>query len=293
MMNRPRRRLSALPFNRLIPNMLTVTALCAGLTAILYGVQGKWQLAVAAVLVAALLDTLDGRIARLLHGSSKFGAELDSLSDFICFGVAPAILVYLWTLKDARGAGWVIALIFAVCTALRLARFNSGLGDADAPTWAGNFFTGVPAPAAGGLLLLPMMLSFEFDQAFFSHPLVNAPVGIIVAYLMISHIPTFSFKRVRVPQRMVVPLLLLVGLIAASLATALWLTMSAVLILYICTIPFSVRAYRRLAATEKSTDGESTNEPLTVADSGLENVDDEADAASGPPATDSDKLPRG
>ncbi|MFT5538590.1 MAG: CDP-diacylglycerol--serine O-phosphatidyltransferase [Alphaproteobacteria bacterium] len=292
-MNRPRRRLSALPFNRLIPNMLTVIALCAGLTAILYGVQGNWQLAVAAVLVAALLDALDGRIARLLHGSSKFGAELDSLSDFICFGVAPAILVYLWTLKDARGAGWVIALIFAVCSALRLARFNTGLEDSDAPTWAENFFTGVPAPAAGGLVLLPMMLSFEFDLAFFAHPLVNAPVAIIVGYLMISQIRTFSFKRVRVPQRMIVPLLLLVGLIAASLATALWLTMSAVLIIYLCTLPFSVRAYRRLAASEPSADNEAENDTLTVIDSGPGSVDDETGAASVAPPTDSDELPRG
>jgi CDP-diacylglycerol--serine O-phosphatidyltransferase len=290
-MNRPH-RLSALPFNRLIPNMLTVIALCAGLTAILYGVQGKWQMAVAAVLVAALLDALDGRIARLLHGSSKFGAELDSLSDFICFGVAPAILVYLWSLKDARGAGWVIALIFAVCTALRLARFNTALDDSDAPAWAGNFFTGVPAPAAGGLLLLPMMLSFEFDQAFFAHPLVNAPVAIIVAYLMISHIRTFSFKRVRVPQRMVVPVLLLVGLITASLATALWLTMSVVLILYICTLPFSMRSYRRLTAAEPTVDQESGSDILTVIDSGQDGDDTEADGM-GASSKDDEKLPHG
>jgi len=292
-MNRPRRRLSALPFNRLIPNMLTVIALCAGLTAILYGVQGKWQLAVAAILVAALLDTLDGRIARLLHGSSKFGAELDSLSDFICFGVAPAILVYLWTLKDARGAGWVIALIYAVCAALRLARFNTGLNDSDVPTWKVNFFTGVPAPAAGGLVLLPMMLSFEFDQAYFAHPLVNAPVAIIVAYLMISQIRTFSFKRLRVPQRMVVPLLLLVGLIATSLAMALWLTMSVVLIIYLLTLPFSVRAYRRLAASGESADYEAENDTLTVTNSGQGSVHGETDAVSVTPPTDSDKPLRG
>jgi CDP-diacylglycerol--serine O-phosphatidyltransferase len=254
-MMRPRRRLSALPFNRLIPNIMTVTALCAGLTAILYGVQSKWQFAVAAIMIAALLDALDGRIARLLGGTSRFGAELDSLSDFVCFGVAPALLLFLWTLQDAKGPGWVIALVFSVCAALRLARFNTRLGDSDMPVWAGNYFTGVPAPAGGGLVLLPMMLSFEFDLDFLSHPLINGPVAVIVAYMMISRIPTFSLKKVRVPQRLIVPLLLMVGLLAALLATATWLTISSLLILYLCSIPVSVRAYRRhAAATDTATD---------------------------------------
>lgn len=254
-MMHPRRRLSALPFNRLIPNIMTVIALCAGLTAILYGIQSKWQFAVAAVMIAALLDALDGRIARLLGGTSRFGAELDSLSDFVCFGVAPAILLFLWTLQHAKGPGWVIALVFSVCAALRLARFNTRLGDSDMPVWAGNYFTGVPAPAGGGLVLLPMMLSFEFDLDFLSHPLVNGPVAIVVAYMMISRIPTFSFKKVSVPQRLIVPLLLMVGLLAALLATATWLTISSLLILYICLIPVSVRAYRRHASvTETATD---------------------------------------
>lgn len=275
-MNRPRPRLSALPFNRLIPNILTVTALCAGLTAILYGVQDKWPLAVAAVLVAALLDALDGRIARLLGGSSKFGAELDSLSDFISFGVAPAILVFLWTLQDLRGPGWVIALVFAVCAALRLARFNTRLGDSDMPAWAGNFFTGLPAPAGGGVVLLPLMLSFEFWPTFFSHPWVNGVLMVLVAYLMISRIPTYSFKRVRVPHGLVVPLLLLVGLLAALLVTATWLTVSALLVIYLCSIPFAVRAYRRLSAA-----GESAAESLAVIDSSPEIEPDEGEAFDG------------
>lgn len=260
-MNRPRPRLSALPFNRLIPNMLTVTALCAGLTAILYGVQGKWEFAVGAIMIAALLDALDGRIARLLDGTSRFGAELDSLSDFLSFGVAPAILLFQWTLQNAKGAGWVIALVFAVCAALRLARFNTRLGASDMPAWAGNFFTGVPAPAGGGLVLLPMMLNFEFGHDFFSHPMLNGPVAIIVAYLMISRIPTYSFKKIRVAQRLVVPVLLLVGLLVALLATATWLTLSALLLLYLCSIPFSVRAYRRLSTTT-----EPASDTLSVID---------------------------
>lgn len=269
-MNRRHARLRALPFNRLIPNMMTVTALCAGLTAILYGVQGKWHLGVAAIFVAALLDALDGRIARLLGGSTKFGAELDSLSDFVCFGVAPALLVFLWTLQYAKGPGWVIALVFAVCAALRLARFNTRLGDSDMPAWAGSFFTGVPAPAGGGLVLLPMMLSFEFAPDFFSHPLVNAPLMILVSYLMISRLPTYSFKQVRVPHRLVVPLLLFVGLMAAFLVTATWLTVSGVLLLYLCSLPMSVRAYRRLASAD-----ESAADSLAVIDSDPLDSDDQ------------------
>lgn len=269
-MTRPRPRLSALPFNRLIPNILTVTALCAGLTAILYGVQGKWQLAVAAILIAGLLDALDGRIARLLGGATKFGAELDSLSDFVSFGVAPPVLLFLWTLQEVRGpAGWVIALIFAVCSALRLARFNTRLGVSDMPEWAGNFFTGVPAPAGGGLLLLPMILSFEFDRTFFANPFVNGALAIIVSYLMISRIPTFSFKNIRVPHRLVMPLLLLVGLIVALLATATWLTVSGMLIVYIFSIPLAVRSYRRLASP-----ADSAAESLAVIESG--DIDEEA-----------------
>lgn len=277
-MNTPRARLSALPFNRLIPNMLTVIALCTGLTAILYGTQGKWHMAVVAVMVAAVLDALDGRLARLLGGTSRFGAELDSLSDFVCFGVTPAMLIFLWTLHDAKGPGWVVALVFAVCAALRLARFNTRLEATDQPKWAGNFFTGVPAPAGGGLVLLPMMLSFEFGRDFFGHPLLNAIVTVLVAYMMISRIPTYSFKQVRVPQRLVVPLLLLVGLFAALLATATWLTLAALLIAYLCLIPLSVRSYRRLSATT-----ESATEALSVIDGGglgeepASSADDERD----------------
>jgi len=279
-MRKPRPRLSALPFNRLIPNILTVTALCAGLTAILYGVQGKWQWAVAAVAVAALLDALDGRVARLLGGSTRFGAELDSLSDFISFGVAPAILVFQWTLHDLRGAGWVVALVFAVCAALRLARFNTRLDADDQPAWAANFFTGVPAPAGGGLALLPMILSFEFGETFFRLPLLNALMVVLVAYLMISRFPTYSFKRIRVPQRFVVLLLLTVGLLAALMVTAPWLTLSAILIVYLGILPLSLRAHRRL-----STSDSGAGDALSVIDSDMEDDDDamtEDEAAPGP-----------
>lgn len=246
-----RARLKGLPFNRLIPNILTVLALCAGLTAILYGFQAQWKYAVLAVVVAAVLDALDGRVARLLGGSTKFGAELDSLSDFVSFGVAPALLVFLWALKDTHQIGWVTALVFAVCAALRLARFNTRLGVSDMPAWASNFFTGVPAPAGGALILLPMMLSFAFAVPALAHPLVNMPVMVAVSVLMISRIPTYAFKHARVPHRLVLPFLLGVGLLAALMAMATWLTISACVVLYLVSIPFSLRSYRALASAAR------------------------------------------
>ncbi len=247
-MNRPRRRprIRTLPFNRLLPNIVTVLALCAGLTAIRFGFQARWELAVVAIALASIFDALDGRLARLVGGSTKFGAELDSLSDFVSFGVAPAVLLYFWTLQHARGVGWALALLFAVCAALRLARFNTKLGVSDMPAWAYNYFTGVPAPGAAGLVLLPMILSFQFPGAFLVSPVLNAAVIVTVAFLMISRIPTYSFKQFGVPHKLVLPVLLLVGLMAAFLVTSPWATVTVVGIAYIVSLPFSVRSFRAL-----------------------------------------------
>lgn len=245
---RPRRRIRELPINQFLPNVVTVLALCTGLTAVRFGVQERWELAVGAVIVAAVLDALDGRLARRMGATTKFGAELDSLSDFLCFGVAPALLVFLWTLQFAGGGGWVLALFFAVCAALRLARFNTRLGVSDLPPWAGNFFTGVPAPAGAGAALLPMMCYFEWGSAIFRHPLVNAIVIVAVGTLMISRLPTFSFKNVKVPHRWVMPGLMAVGLLAAFVATSPWATLSVVMVVYLATIPYAVMRYRALQA---------------------------------------------
>lgn len=269
-----RARLRGLHFNRLIPNILTVLALCAGLTAILYGYQGKWKFAVIAILIAAVLDALDGRVARLLGGSTKFGAELDSLSDFVSFGVAPPLLVFLWSLQSAQEIGWVTALVFAVCAALRLARFNTRLGMSDMPAWASNYFTGVPAPAGGGLALLPMILSFTFQNPALGHPAINIPVMVVVACLMISRIPTYALKQFRVPHRMVMPFLLLVGLTAALLAMATWLTVSVFLFVYLLSIPFSVRAYRRLQL-EAGSAGSNRKTAAASADAATDRVFEE------------------
>jgi CDP-diacylglycerol--serine O-phosphatidyltransferase len=248
-MFRPKRppRISGLSFNRLIPNILTVLALCAGLTSIRYGLHAKWEAAVLAIVVAAIFDGLDGRVARLLQGTSKFGAELDSLSDFVSFGVAPAMLLYFWTMQGAGGFGWALVLLFSVCCALRLARFNTMLGQPDLPPWAYNFFTGVPAPAAAGIVLLPMMISFQIDSEVFKTPAVVSMFLLGVSFLMVSSIPTFSFKRFRVPHKYVLPMLLVVGLFAAFLVTEPWFTLSAVGVVYAASLPFSMRAFHRLS----------------------------------------------
>ena len=273
-MFRPKRppRLTGLSINRMIPNILTLLALCAGMTSIRFGLHGNWEAGVLSILVAAVLDGLDGRIARLLHGTSKFGAELDSLSDFVSFGVAPAMLLYFWTMQQAGGFGWALVLLFSVCCALRLARFNTMIGQPDLPSWAYNFFTGVPAPAAAGVVLLPMMMSFQVGPGVFDRPAVVGAALVGVSFLMVSRIPTFSGKRVRVPHNWVLPTMLLVGLLAAFLVSAPWTTFTVLGLGYLGCIPLSMRSFHRLskqAADLRS--GESVAGP-------------EPDAAAGQPA---------
>jgi CDP-diacylglycerol--serine O-phosphatidyltransferase len=233
-------QLRAPMINRLIPNALTVAALCAGLTALRFGMMERWDLAVFAIVVAGIFDGLDGRIARLIGGTSKFGAELDSLSDFVCFGAVPAVLVYMATLHQFGGIGWAISLAYAVCCALRLARFNTAIGDPNPPPWASSYFVGVPAPAAAGLALLPMMATIELGPGFFDRPTVSAVVLLGVAALMISRIPTFSFKKMHVTPAMALPLFMLVVLIAAGLASEPFLTFLITGVIYLACIPVSV-----------------------------------------------------
>jgi CDP-diacylglycerol---serine O-phosphatidyltransferase len=242
-LRRPRLRRPTM--SQLIPNALTVAALCAGLTAIRFGIMERWDLAVFATVVAGIFDGLDGRMARLLGGGTKFGAELDSLSDFVAFGVTPAMLLYLWTMHQFGGLGWALVLLYAVCCALRLARFNTMLGDPNPPPWARYYFTGVPAPAGAGLALLPMMLSFELGRGFFDTPTLNAIVLVVVAILMISRVPTYSIKQVRIPPSFMLPALLLVGLLAAALASAPFMTFIAVGLVYLVSIPFAVWSQAR------------------------------------------------
>lgn len=247
-----RHRLKARPLLHLVPNMFTILSLCAGLTALRYALDGRWELAVALILVAGVLDGLDGRSARMLNIQSRLGAELDSLADFFNFGVAPALIVYLWTLDTLRGLGWALALLFATCCALRLARFNSELDKPDRPRWSLHFFTGIPAPAAAGLALTPMMLSFVAGDGWARGWGLNAAMLLFVAMMMVSKVPTFSVKRLRVKPDYVLPTLMLVGLVTAFLVTEPWLTLSALGIAYLGSIPFSVLYARRLRLEEEA-----------------------------------------
>ena len=200
---RPRvHRLSDLSFNRMVPNILTLLALCAGMTAMRFAMNGNFVGAVFAIIVAGIFDGLDGRIARLLKSTSSFGAELDSLSDFVSFGVAPAAVLYLWTMSTLHGLGWAIVLFYAVCCALRLARFNAEAGS-DRPAYAAPFFSGVPAPAGAGLVMVPMFLSFEWGDWLFRSPYLSALTVTGVALLMVSKVPTVSLKRIRIPHDLV------------------------------------------------------------------------------------------
>jgi CDP-diacylglycerol--serine O-phosphatidyltransferase len=253
--------ITSLSLNRLIPNILTLLALCAGMTAIRLALTDKYQSAAAAIIIAGVLDGLDGRIARLLKSTSPFGAQLDSLSDFVSFGVAPAMLLYLWTMGQLSSLGWALVLLFGVCCALRLARFNTQIG-AELPPYAYNFFTGVPAPAGAGLVMVPMFASFEFGFSIFRSPYLNGVVLAVVAALMVSRVPTFSFKRFRVPGEWVLPMLLVIGALAGFLTTEPWATLLAVGALYIISIPLSIRSYRRLReAAEELRAGLRVEEP--------------------------------
>jgi CDP-diacylglycerol--serine O-phosphatidyltransferase len=234
-----RRRFGPVPVRTLVPNLITLLALCAGLTAIRLAFEGQLELALAAIVFAALLDGIDGRIARFLKGTSKFGAELDSLADFVNFGVAPALILYFWGLHEIKSVGWIAAMVFAICAALRLARFNVMIDDPNKPAWAGNFFTGVPAPAGAITVLLPIYLFF-----------LGVPVGLtviwltffyclFVAMLMVSRLPVISGKRVgkRVAPEMVLPIFVIVVLFFALLVSFPWIVLSTGTLLYLACLP--------------------------------------------------------
>ena len=244
-----RGRLRGFSINRLIPNVLTLAALCSGLTAIRFALQGEMRLAVIAIIVAAIFDALDGRVARRLGVTSRFGAELDSLSDFLCFGVAPALVLYLASLREVGSLGWMVVLMFPICSALRLARFNTALvSDTPPPAWTGQFFTGVPAPAGA---LLALMVSFEIEAAWPRHALVVGVVLVVVGGLMVSRLPTFSFKKGRVPRHLVLPALLGAALVMTVIASSPWIGLSLLGLGYMALIPFSWVAYRRQAQADR------------------------------------------
>jgi len=234
----------------LLPNLITLLALCAGLTAIRLAVEDKLEWALAAIVFAATLDGIDGRIARLLKGTSKFGAELDSLTDFVNFGVAPALIVYFWSLHELKSAGWIAAMVFAICTGLRLARFNVMVDDPNRPAWAGNFFVGIPAPAGAITVLLPIYIYFLGVPRFSFEGPVILVYTLAIAFLMVSRVPVFSGKRVgkRVAPEMVLPVFVAVVLFFALLVAYPWVVLTTGTILYLAALPFgwlTYRAYQR------------------------------------------------
>ncbi len=252
---RPRR---GIPLRALVPNAVTVLALCFGLTGVYFAISAAngdvadWEKAIAMIVVAGVLDGLDGRIARLLKAQTRFGAELDSLSDVIAFGVSPAIILYLWSLQTLPRLGWIFALAHAVCCALRLARFNANIDAEDQPHKSAGFMTGVPAPAGAGLLLLPVYLWHATGESTFAQPYVTAPWAGLVAFLMISNIATFSWSSLRVRQQARLGLLVAVALIGAALFVAPWQTLSVVAVVYLAMIPFSLASYSRVRRVRAS-----------------------------------------
>jgi CDP-diacylglycerol--serine O-phosphatidyltransferase len=256
----PRRRFRPIPLRMLVPNIITLLALCAGLTAIRLTIDGRVELALGAIVFAAVLDGIDGRIARMIKGQSKFGAELDSLADFVNFGVTPALMLYFWKLHELNNVGWIAVMVFAISMGLRLARFNATLDDPNKPAFAENFFTGVPAPAGALCALLPIYLSLLGAPDI--PALVIAVYVLVIAFLMVSRIPVFSGKKVgaRVPREMVLPVIVFVILMIALLIGYPWHVLSIGTLLFLCSLPIGWLSYRAQArrAAEEMTAAAST-----------------------------------
>src|SRR6202046_3992305 len=239
-----RRRFRPIPVRMLVPNMITLLAICAGLTAIRLSTEGRMELAVAAIVFAAVLDGLDGRVARMIKGQSKFGAELDSLADFVNFGVAPGLILYFWQLHDLNNGGWIASMVFAISGGLRLARFNATMDDPNKPPFAANYFTGVPAPAGAITVMLPIYL------AFLGLPRLPATLTalytLVIAFLMVSRLPVFSGKtvRMRVPPEMVLPVFVSVIFFVARFIAFPWIMLSGGSVLYLLSLPMGWKSYR-------------------------------------------------
>ena len=237
-------RFRQIPVRKLVPNVITLLALCAGLTGIRLALEGRYELALGAIVFAAMLDAVDGRVARMIKGTTRFGAELDSLADFFNFGVAPGLILYFWGLNALGNLGWIAAMVFAICAALRLARFNVQIEDPNRPDWAGNFFTGVPAPAGAIVVLLPIYLGFLQ---------VSVPVVVTLIYtlaiggLMVSRLPVLSGKKsgTRVRPDMVPPVIVAVVLMIALLVSYPWQLLSVGTLVYLACLPLGWFSYQR------------------------------------------------
>ena len=235
-----------LPLRAFIPNAVTVLALCAGLTAIRFGFTREWEKAMIAIVVAGVLDGMDGRIARMLKANSKFGAELDSLCDNIGFGTAPALILFQWSLTSAPRFGWTVALALAICCALRLARYNSRIDAEVQPHKAAGFNTGVPAPAGAGLAFMPIYLWLITANDLFRDWRLVMPWTLFIAVLMISSIPTYSWTSFRIRKSWRVAALAGIALLGAALVNEPWITLLLASLTYLVTVPFSMASFARV-----------------------------------------------
>ena len=251
------RRFKPVPMRLLLPNLITLLSLCSGLTGMRLAIENKLEMAVAAIFVAAILDGLDGRVARMMKGTSRFGAELDSLADFVSFGVAPAMILYFFSLHSLHSPGWIIVLLFACASALRLARFNVAIDDPDRPAWQKDFFVGMPAPAGALTVLLPVYLHLiglghPQGSVLQGSTVLEAFYILFIAFMMISRIPTYAGKTLgsRVPRSAVIPLFIVVVAFVALLATMMFEMLALLTLVYLACIPLMVRRYRQLAAED-------------------------------------------
>lgn len=241
--NRPQRR--GIPLRAVLPNAITALALCSGLTGVRFAIGAEWERAVMMIMIAGVLDGMDGQIARMMRGESRFGAELDSLSDAISFGVAPALILYLWALMAVPKVGWIVALLYAVFCALRLARFNSQIDNDAQPRKLAGYLTGIPAPAGAGLAMLPIYIWLWSGEELARSPWIVTPWVALIGLLMVSSLATYSWKSLRLRRSVRFEALVVVAILLAALVTAPWQTLTVICVGYIATLPFSVRAFRR------------------------------------------------
>jgi CDP-diacylglycerol---serine O-phosphatidyltransferase len=279
-----RRQFRRIPVRTLAPNLVTLLALCAGLTGIRMAFENRYALALAAIVFAAVLDGIDGRLARLLKGTSKFGAELDSLSDFVNFGVAPALILYFWGLHDLKSAGWIAAMAFAICAGLRLARFNVMIADPDRPGWSSNFFVGIPAPAGAIIVLLPIYAAFLGLPRSQFLTWVTLVYTVLIASLMVSRLPVFSGKRfgTRVPPEMVGPVVIVLVLFVAMLIAYPWIILTVGTLGYLASLPFGLMSYRgyQRRARESKADVPAVAAPAPAAPGMVHLADDDEERPS-------------
>ena len=243
---RLRRRPRGIPLRAVVPNAITALALCAGLSGVRFAIAADWEKAVAMIVLAGVLDGLDGRVARMLHGESRFGAELDSLADAISFGVSPALVLFLWSLTTLPRLGWIAALMLAVFCVLRLARFNAQIDVDEQPRKSAGYFTGVPAPAGAGLAMLPLIAWLWSGEPILRAHWLVAPWVALIALLMVSSVPTYSWKSFRLRRTVRFEAIAAAVVLAAALSTFPWQTLTVVSGLYLLAIPFSIAGYARV-----------------------------------------------